>query len=164
VLNFIAQHTLGLSNVPGPDTHGFVGGCRVESIYVMLPTINPQACGARGGAGRGRRTAAQRARVSDVRRAAQGAVCVRHVWRAVSSVRLTAHSVRPPAFVMQVTILSYDGHLHLAAIVDPEVVADPELLARMYLLELAEMGKALGVYRDPITNAEIVGAPGGARA
>jgi len=105
VLNFIAQHTLGLSNVPGPDTHGFVGGCRVESIYVMLPTINPQ-----------------------------------------------------------VTILSYDGHLHLAAIVDPEVVADPELLARMYLLELAEMGKALGVYRDPITNAEIVGAPGGARA
>eukprot|EP00966_Prymnesium_polylepis_P279128 6448362-Prymnesium_polylepis.1 len=62
VLNFIAQHTLGLSNVPGPDTHGFVGGCRVESIYVMLPTINPQACGARGGAGRGRRTAAQRAR------------------------------------------------------------------------------------------------------
>lgn len=96
VLGWVVQHTLGLSNVPGPEGQATVGGAACDSIYVLLPTINHQ-----------------------------------------------------------VTILSYDGNLHVAAVIDPTVVAEPDLLSTMYMLELRELGVALGHHCDPSTNAPV---------
>lgn len=34
-----AQHTLDISNVPGPQSSGFIAGQRARSIYVGLPNM-----------------------------------------------------------------------------------------------------------------------------
>lgn len=50
----------------------------------------------------------------------------------------------------QVTIMSYDGYLHVAAVVDPAVVTSPHLLSQFYLEELVDLGQKLGVTSDPL--------------
>ena len=87
--SFMRQHTVGFSNVPGPQEHGCIGDGDIQSIYVMLPTPN-----------------------------------------------------------FQVTLLSYDGTIAMAVVVDPDVVDEPNILRDLYIEELVELGKALGVHGE----------------